>query len=137
MPCSIRCRSACGVPRMTAPRQATDRRKEAVQRGCRYLSPGRMARRLTRRDSPGRFSVRSVPARACRRGIFGRRRLAASLRTRQTKPADSRTPAATALPCDLHAQRSAYARLFRGFPGMNRLRKRPAYAGALKLLDVG
>jgi hypothetical protein len=56
---------------------------------------------------------------------------------RRTKPATSRTPAVTALPCDLDAQRSADARLFPGFPGMNRLRKRLAYAGALRLLDVG
>ena len=45
--------------------------------------------------------------------------------------------AARALPSDLHAKRSAHARLFPGFPGMNRLRKRPADAGALRLLDVG
>jgi hypothetical protein len=56
---------------------------------------------------------------------------------RRTKPANSGTPAATALPSHLHAKRSAYARLFQGFSGMNRLRKRPAYAGALRLLDVG
>lgn len=56
---------------------------------------------------------------------------------KRTKPPDSGTPAATALPSDLHAQRSPYARLCQGFPGMNRLRKRPAYAGALRLLDVG
>jgi hypothetical protein len=56
---------------------------------------------------------------------------------KRTKPADSRTPVATALPCDPHAQRSAYARYFQGFPGMNRLRKGPAYAGVRRLLYVG
>jgi hypothetical protein len=53
------------------------------------------------------------------------------------KPTDSRTPAATARPYGFPAQRSAHARLFQGFPGMNRLRKRPADAGALRLLDMG
>ena len=56
---------------------------------------------------------------------------------KRRKPDNSRTPAATARPGDLPAQRSAYARLCRRFPGMNRLRKRPADAGVLRLLDVG
>ena len=55
----------------------------------------------------------------------------------RTKPANSRTPAATARPYGFPTQRSAHARLFPGFPGMNRLRKRPADAGALRLLDMG
>ena len=41
-----------------------NQRKEAVQGGCRYPSPGSTARRLTPRDSSGRFFVRSVPVRA-------------------------------------------------------------------------
>jgi hypothetical protein len=72
------------------------------------------------------------------RAVLPRRFMGPShLRTapRRTKPATSRTPAA--LPSDLHAKRSAWARLFPGFPGLNRLWKRPAYAGALRLLDVG
>jgi hypothetical protein len=56
---------------------------------------------------------------------------------KRTKPPDSRMPAATARPWDLPAQRSTYARFLRGFPGMNRLWKRPEYAGVRRLLDVG
>jgi hypothetical protein len=56
---------------------------------------------------------------------------------RRTKPTNSRTPAATALPCDLPAQPSASARPCQGFSGINRLRKRPAPPGVLRLLNVG
>jgi hypothetical protein len=56
---------------------------------------------------------------------------------KRMKPTDSKTPAATALPCDVPAQRSADARLGQGFPGMNRLRKRPADAGVVRLRDMG
>ena len=54
-----------------------------------------------------------------------------------TKLPDSRTPAATARPFHLDAQRAAQARLCRGFPGLNRFRKCPADAGVLRLLDMG
>ena len=89
---------------------------------------------FARQQGPPSLTARLVRA-VLRRRFVGRRhsRTAHSRR----KPANSRTPAATALPCHLPAKRSAYARLCRGFPGMNRLRKRPAYAGALRLLDVG
>ena len=89
---------------------------------------------LARQHGPLSHASRLVWAVLPRRCMGGKH-----LRTahRQTKPANSGTPAATPLPSDRHAKRSAHARLFRGFPGMNRLRKRPAYAGALRLLDVG
>jgi hypothetical protein len=56
---------------------------------------------------------------------------------KRMKPTDCRTPAATAPPFHVPAQRSAYARLFQRCPGMNRLRKCPAYAGVLRLRDAG
>jgi hypothetical protein len=56
---------------------------------------------------------------------------------RRTRPTDSRTPAATGPPCEPDAKPSAHARLFWGFPGVNRLRKRPAYAGVLRFVDLG
>ncbi len=89
---------------------------------------------LARQHGPPSHTARLVWAVLRRRFMGG-----SHLRTahRRTKPTDSRTPAARALPCDLHAKRSAYARLFQGLPGMNRLRKRPADAGALRLLDMG
>jgi hypothetical protein len=101
-------------------------REEAVQGRCRCLSAGRRARRLRPCDSSGRFSGGDSGAEI----IFGppldgrsqptperlRRRLCLATWTRSA---------------------AANARLCRGFPGMNRLRKRPADAGALRLLDVG
>jgi hypothetical protein len=56
---------------------------------------------------------------------------------KRMKPADPRTPAATAPPLNAPRSGATYARLLPRFPGMNRLWKRPAYAGVRRLLDVG
>jgi hypothetical protein len=101
-------------------------RQEAVQGRCRYPPPGSRARRLPRRDSSGRSSGGGSWAESTfRPPISGRsQRTPERLRRRLGRTASPRNAA-------------AYARLCRRFPGMNRLRKRPAYAGALRRLDMG
>jgi hypothetical protein len=92
--------------------------------GCRYPSPGSRARRLTPRDSSGRFSGGGSRAEIIfRPPIGGRSQLTPERLRRRLCPATWTRSA------------GAHVRLCPGFPGMNRLRKRPAHAGALRLLD--
>jgi hypothetical protein len=112
-------------PASTTAPQAANQREEAVQGRGRYRSPGSRVRRLTPRDSSGRFSGGGSWAEIIfRPPISGRSQLTPERRWRRLRLA---TPTRSA---------AAYARLRQGFPGMSRLGKGPAYAGVSRLLDT-
>jgi hypothetical protein len=129
-PSPLACRLSLVTYYRLFPASRSPRRVPRVGRGgsgrCRDLSPGSTARRLPPRHSAGRFSEGGSWAEIIGGPPIGgrgrptperlRRRLCLAISTRSA---------------------GAHARLGQGFPGMNRLRKRPAYAGPLKLPGRG